>query len=131
MKYPEVKPALLLVIPPDGAECFEPFDFSFYVICFQIDVHSLFRYLAIACFLKQDPDFRVGQANAAVDLAACFRYLFLDAVKRRCPERDTLVKTGNINDELADTAAVRRQPSPFAISADVWTKRVSTESRFR
>ena len=42
MKYPEVKPAFLLVIPSNGTERFEPFDFSFYVICFQINVHSLF-----------------------------------------------------------------------------------------
>ena len=131
MKYPEVKPAFLLVIPSNGTERFESFDFSFYVICFQIDVHSLFRYLTVVRFLKQNSDFRVWQANATVDLATCSRCLFLNTVKRRCPERDALVKIRNINDELTDTAAVRRQPFPFTISADVWTKRVSTEPRSR
>jgi hypothetical protein len=115
VKYPEVEPAFLLVIPSDGTERFESFDFSFYVICFQVDVHSLFLYLAVAGFLKQDSDFRVGQANAAIDLTACFRCLFLDAVKRRCPECDTLVKIGNVNDELADSAAVCRQAFPFTM----------------
>ncbi len=103
------------MIPSNGTECFESFDFSFYVICFQINVHSFFRYLAVAGFLKQDSDFRVGQANAAIDLAACFRCLFLDTINRCCPERDTLVKAGNVNNELTDTAAMRCQPFPFAI----------------
>ena len=103
------------MIPSNGTECFEPFDFSFYVVCFQIKVHSLFRYFAVAGFLKQNSDFGVGQADAAIDLAACFRCLFLDAVKRRRPERDTLVKFGNVDNELADTAAMRRQPFPFVV----------------
>jgi len=103
------------VIPSNGTERFEPFDFSFYVICFQINMHSLFRYLEVAGSLKQNPDFRVGQANAAIDLAACFRCLFLDTVKRRYPERDTLVKIRNINNELTDAAVMRRQPFPFAM----------------
>jgi hypothetical protein len=69
-KYPEVKSAFLLVIPANGTECFEPLDFSFHVICFQINVHTLFRYLAVVSFLKQNPDFRGGQADATIDLAA-------------------------------------------------------------
>ena len=118
------------MIPSNGTERFEPFDFSFYVICFQIDMHALFRYLAVAGFLKQDSDFRVRQANTAIDLTACFRCLFFDTVKRRCPERDTLVKIGNINDELTDTAAMRRQSS-LSRYERTSGQRVFTEFRFR
>ena len=41
-----------------------------------------------------------------MDLTACFRCLFLDAVKRRCPKCDALVKIGNVNGELTDVAVM-------------------------
>ena len=42
VKYPEIKPAFLLVIPANGTERFQPSNLSLYVVSFQIDMHAFF-----------------------------------------------------------------------------------------
>jgi hypothetical protein len=70
-EYPEVKPSLLLVVPPYCAECFQSRDFRIDVVGLDIDMHTLLGILGIAGPLKQDPDVRVRQDKAPVDMTAC------------------------------------------------------------
>lgn len=68
--HPEVVPALLLVVPACGAECFEPLDLSFHVVGLDVEVHPFFVCFAIGGGLKQDANGRVGKKELLVHRAA-------------------------------------------------------------
>ncbi len=57
---PEVKPALLLMIPSRSAECFEAFHFGFKVVSLQVKMHAFFRDLLVAGPLQEDSYVGVG-----------------------------------------------------------------------
>jgi hypothetical protein len=52
--YPEIKPSLLLVVPPRSAKRFEALNFGFNVVGFQVEMHSLFGTLGIVGLLKKN-----------------------------------------------------------------------------
>jgi hypothetical protein len=49
---PEVMSALLLVVPPLRAECFEPADLGLHVVGFEVEVHALLVRLGVCCELE-------------------------------------------------------------------------------
>jgi len=46
-EYPEVVSTLLLVVPPCGAQRFEPLDFGFHVLGFEVEVHPFLAALLV------------------------------------------------------------------------------------
>jgi hypothetical protein len=52
--YPEVKPALLLVVPSRSAKRFEALNLGFNVVGFQVEMHSLLENLRVVGLLKKN-----------------------------------------------------------------------------
>jgi hypothetical protein len=105
---PEVKPALLLMIPSCSAECFEALNFGFEVVSLQVKVHAFFRDLFVAGRLQEDPYVGVGKAEPTVDVAARGGQRFLGGVEYRGPEMDSLIKVRYVDDEMTKTASMHR-----------------------
>src|SRR5690348_11424092 len=82
-------------------------------------MHPLLEDLWVVGLLEKDSYFRVREPKVAVDAAAYLGQGFFDGAERCGPEFDPLVWVGDINDEVADTAAVHDQCSPELIRS--WT----------
>ena len=59
-----------------------------------------------AGLLEQDPDLGVGEAQAAVDGAAGLGAGFFGGAEGGGPEGGVVVEVGDVDDEVADAAAV-------------------------
>src|SRR5215472_9025500 len=82
-------------------------------------MHPLLGDLWVAGLLEKDAYFRVREAEMAIDAAADLGQGFFDSAERCGPEGDSLVRVGDINDEVADAAAMHGQCSPELIRS--WT----------
>lgn len=103
---PGLKPAFGLVIPPGGTERLKAADLGLDVVGLHVQVHSLPGGLLVAGLLQEDPDLRVRQAQPTVDGAAQLGQTFLGGVERGRPEPHAAVKVGDIDDQVAQAAAV-------------------------
>jgi hypothetical protein len=91
----------LLVVPAGGAEFFEALDFGFDVVCFEVEVHSLFGQFLVVGALEQDADVAVGESESAVDVAAGLGEWFFGGVEGCGPEVDAAVEVVDVDDEVA------------------------------
>lgn len=94
------------MVPAGGAEGLEPGDLGFDVVGFDVQVHALLAGLGVAGLLEQDADLGVGQAQAAVDGAAGLGEGFLGGTEGGGPEGGAGLQVGDVDDEMADAAAV-------------------------
>jgi hypothetical protein len=58
------------MVPPCGAQCFQPLDFGRYVVGFEVEVHPLLAALLVGRVLKEDTDVRIRQPQPAVHVTA-------------------------------------------------------------
>jgi hypothetical protein len=93
------------MVPAGGAEGFEAGDFGFDVVGFDVQVHALFAGLGVAGLLEQDADLGVREDQAAVDGAAGLGQGFFGGAEGGSPEGGALVQVGDVDDEVADSAA--------------------------
>jgi hypothetical protein len=105
-QYPKVESAFRLMIPPGGAKRFKTANFGFNVVGLQVKVHAFFGGLFVAGLLEKDSYLRVRDTEPAVYVAAIFTQGFFGSIKCRRPERNTLIKVRNVNDKVAETAAM-------------------------
>src|SRR2546430_1222972 len=70
---PEVKAAFGLVIPAGGAEGFQPTDFGFDVVGFQVEVHTFLADLPVAGLLQENPYLGIREAEPTVNVTALRR----------------------------------------------------------
>src|SRR6266571_4410929 len=82
-------------------------------------MHPLLGDLWVAGLLEEDAYFRVWEPEMAVDAAAYLGQGFFDSAERCGPEFYSLVRVGDIDDEVAYAAAVHSQCSPELIRS--WT----------
>ena len=94
------------MIPPGGAKRFETANFGFNVVGLQVEMHAFFAGLPVTGLLEKNPDLRIRDTQFAVYVAAIFRQTFLGSVKCRRPERNAVFKIRNVNDKMAQAAAV-------------------------
>jgi hypothetical protein len=97
----------LLVIPPGGSEVFETTHFSINIVGFDVEVHAFFGCLGVLSELEQNAKVGVRQPQATVDAAATFAQLLFLGVERGRPECDASIQIVYIDDEMAESAAVR------------------------
>jgi hypothetical protein len=118
---PEIKAAFIVMIPPGGTERLQAADFGLHIVGFQVQVHAFLGGLLVAGLLQQDPYFRIRKTEPAVDGTALLGQGFFGGVERRRPERDALLKIGDIDDELAQAAAVRDRISAGTGRTGAWS----------
>jgi hypothetical protein len=96
------------MIPPGGAKRFKPANLGLNIVGLQIKMHAFFGNLFVTGLLEKDSYLRIRDTQFSVYVAAIFRQRFFGRVECRRPEQNASIKIRNVNDKVAQTAAMHR-----------------------